>query len=210
MDEMAADSDETRRLLRQVCQGDRRALGRLLERHRPYLRQLVELRLDPRIRARVDPSDVVQEAQLEAARRLQNDPKPPPVPFRLWLRQLASDRLLMLRRYHIGAGRRSVQREVALPERSSLQLFGQLVASGPTPSHQLNQRELSRRVRDAVARLPETDREVLLMRTFEGLSFAEVAYVLHLDAAAARQRYGRAMLRLHKLLTNDDQERLNS
>ena len=67
-------------------------------------------------------------------------------------------------------------------------------------------RELARRVREAVARLPETNREVLLMRTFEGLSFAEVAYVLHLDAATARKRHGRALLRLHKLLTNDDQE----
>jgi RNA polymerase sigma-70 factor (ECF subfamily) len=207
MNENASDSEQTQRLLRKACDGDQRALSRLLERHRPYLRQMVELRLDPRIRARVDPSDVVQEAQLEAVRRLQDDPQPPPLPFRLWLRQLASDRLLMLRRYHVGAARRSVQREVALPERSSLQLFEQLVASGPTPSHHLNQREQSRRVRDAVARLPEKDREVLLMRTFEGLSFAEVAYVLRLDAAAVRKRYGRALLRLHKFLTNDDQER---
>lgn len=206
MDENASDSRETRRLLRQACDGDQRALGRLLERHRPYLRHLVELRLDPRIRARVDPSDVVQEAQLEAARRLQDDPQPPPMPFRLWLRQLASDRLLMLRRYHVEAARRSVQREVSLPERSSLQLLGQFLAPGPSPSQQLDRRELARRVREAVARLPETDREVLLMRTFEGLSFAEVAYVLHIDAATARKRHGRALLRLHKLLTNDDQE----
>jgi RNA polymerase sigma-70 factor (ECF subfamily) len=209
MDENASDSEQTRRLLQQVCDGDRRALNQLLERHRPYLLQMVELRLDPRLRARVDPSDVVQEAQMEAARRLQDDPKPPPMPFRLWLRQLASDRLLMLRRYHIGAARRSVQREIALPERSSLQLLQQFLASVPSPSQHLDRREQARRVRDAVARLPETDREVLLMRTFEGLSFAEVAYVLNLDAAAARQRYGRALLRLHKLLTNDDQERLS-
>src|SRR5581483_8308284 len=154
-----------------------------------------------------DPSDVVQEAQLEAARRLQDNPKPPPMPFRLWLRQLASDRLIMLRRYHVGAARRSVQREIALPERSSLQLFGQLLSPGPSPSQHLDRREQARRVRDAVARLPETDREVLLMRIFEGLSFAEAAYILHLDAAAVRQRYGRALLRLHKLLTNGDQER---
>jgi RNA polymerase sigma-70 factor (ECF subfamily) len=99
MDENASDSEQTRLLLQKVCQGDQRALSRLLERHRPYLRQMVELRLDPRLRARVDPSDVVQEAQLEATRRLQDDPQPPPIPFRLWLRHLASDRLLMLRRY---------------------------------------------------------------------------------------------------------------
>lgn len=207
MDESASDSEETRRLLEQVCDGDRRALSGLLERHRPYLLQMVQLRLDPRVRARVDPSDVVQEAQLEAVRRLQDDRKTPPMPFRLWLRQLASDRLLMLRRYHVGAARRSVQREVALPEESSLQLLQQLLASGSSPSQHLDRREQARRVRDAVARLPDTDRELLLMRTFEGLSFAEVAYVLRLDVASARKRYGRALLRLHKLLTNDDQER---
>lgn len=48
------------------------------------------------------------------------------------------------------------------------------------------------------------------MRTFEGLSFTEVACVLHLDAATARKRHGRALLRLHKILTNDDQERPSS
>src|SRR5581483_8360236 len=144
MDELASDSEQTRRLLQKVCAGDQRALSRLLERHRSYLRQMVELRLDPRIRARVDPSDVVQEAQLEATRRLQDDPQPPPMPFRLWLRQLASDRLLMLRRYHLGAARRSVQREVALPERSSLQLFGQFLASGTSPSQHLDRREQAR------------------------------------------------------------------
>jgi RNA polymerase sigma-70 factor (ECF subfamily) len=210
MDENASDSEQTRHLLRQVCHGDQRAMSQLLERHRPYLCQLVELRLDPRIRSRVDPSDVVQEAQLEAARRLQDNPQPPPMPFRLWLRQLAWDRLLMLYRYHVGAARRSVKREIALPERSSLHLFQQFLASGTSPSQHLDRREQARRVRDAVARLPETDREVLLMRIFEGLSFGEVAYVLHLEAAAVRQRYGRALLRLHKLLTNDDQERPSS
>lgn len=201
MDDRTPDSEETQRLLERFRTGDRAALNDLLTRHRPYLCQLVELRLDSRLRARVDPSDVVQEAQLEAARRLQDDPEPPPMPFRLWLRQLASDRLLMLRRYHIGAARRSVEREVALPDRSSLVLAQQFLARGASPGQQFDERELARRVRQAVARLSESDREVLLMRTFEGLSFAEVAYVLRIDAAAARKRHGRALLRLHKILS---------
>jgi RNA polymerase sigma-70 factor (ECF subfamily) len=201
MDDRAPDSEETQRLFEQFRTGDQRALNELLTRHRRYLCQLVELRLDPRLRARVDPSDVVQEAQLEAARRLQEDPKPPPMPFRLWLRQLASDRLLMLRRYHVGAARRSVQREVGLPDRSSLRLAQQYLARGASPSQQVDERDLARRVRQAVAQLLESDREVLLMRTFEGLSFAEVAYVLRIDAAAARKRHGRALLRLHTILS---------
>jgi RNA polymerase sigma-70 factor (ECF subfamily) len=199
MSEVLPDSAETQRLLDQVRAGDRRALDELLARHRPYLSQLVELRIDPRLRQRVDPSDVVQEAQLEAARRLEGYLSAPPLPFRLWLRQLAQDRMGMLRRYHVGAARRAVGREVALPERSSL-LLAQGLLQGAAPGRRLDQEELARLVRQAVGRLAGADREVLLMRTFEGLSFEEVSFMLGVDAAAARKRHGRALLRLGKLL----------
>ncbi len=200
MDDATPEAADTLRLLERVRAGERGAADLLLDRHRPYLKQFVELRLDARLRPRVDPSDVVQEAHLEAARRLDEFVKRPPMPFRLWLRQLASDRLLMLRRYHVGAARRAVGREVALPERSSLLFAERLLAAGSTPSQRVAREELARRVRQAVDELPEADREVLLMRTFEGLSFDEVACVLRIDPAAARKRHGRAILRLHKAL----------
>jgi RNA polymerase sigma-70 factor (ECF subfamily) len=200
MAEPDADSAETRRLLEQAQAGQAGAVDQLLTRHRPYLRQLVRLRLDPQVRARVDPSDVVQEAQMEAVRRLGGYLRRPEIPFRLWLRQITYDRLLMLRRRHIGAARRAVGREVALPDRSSLALAQQLLASASTPSEQLARRELARRVRQALDRLDDADREVLLMRNFEGLSNQEVARLLHLQPAAASQRYGRALLRLRNLL----------
>jgi RNA polymerase sigma-70 factor (ECF subfamily) len=202
MGEAAHESEETRQLLEEVRAGGPAALNRLLARHRPYLQQLVELRLDPKLRARVDASDVVQDAQLEAVRRLPAYLAQQPMPFRLWLRQLACDRVVMLRRRHLGAGRRAAGREVALPERSSLALAAQLHAAGPTPSQDVEQKELARRVRHAVAELPDADREVLLLRTFEGLSFDEVAYLLAIEPAAARKRHGRALLRLHRLLTD--------
>ena len=201
MAEAAPDSAETQQLLQQARAGDGQAAERLFARHRPYLRQFVDLRLDPALRPRVDPSDVVQEAQLEALRRLEDYLRQPPLPFRLWLRQLAYDRLRMLRRYHAQSARRAVSREVALPDRSSLLLAQHLLGSGPTPCQQLCQEELARRVRQAVAQLPEVDREILLMRTFEELSFHEVAYLLQIDPATARKRHGRALLRLHKLLS---------
>jgi RNA polymerase sigma-70 factor (ECF subfamily) len=201
MDQVTPDSAATQRLLQQVRAGDRQAFEQLLAEHRPYLRQVVELRLGPKLRPRVDPSDVVQEAQIEAARRLDAYLEQAPLPFRLWLRQLAHDRLLMLQRRHVQAARRAVDREVALPEGSSLLLAQQLLAAGSTPSHQLGQQELAQRVRQAVARLPDADREVLLMRTFEGLSFEEVGCLLEMNPAAARKRHGRALLRLHKILS---------
>jgi RNA polymerase sigma-70 factor (ECF subfamily) len=201
MDQVSPEPQETEHLLQQVRQGNRQAFDQLLAQHRPYLRQLVELRLDPRLRPRVDPSDVVQEAQIEAVRRLDGYLERTPLPFRLWLRQLAYDRLLMLRRRHVKAARRTVGLEVELPDRSSILLAQQLGTAGSTPSQKLNQQELACRVRQAVAELPEGDREVLLMRTFEGLAFEEVGYLLKIDAAAARKRHGRALLRLHRILT---------
>src|SRR5205823_2274537 len=126
MAELGADSSATRRLLDQVRDGEPGAVDRLLTRHRRYLRQVVALRIDPQLRARVDPSDVVQEAQMEAVRRLDGYLARPALPFRLWLRQLTYDRLLMLRRRHVGAARRTVTRDVVLPDRSSLVLAEQL------------------------------------------------------------------------------------
>jgi RNA polymerase sigma-70 factor (ECF subfamily) len=200
MPQVSPDSSETTRLLEQVRDGDRDAFEKLFARHRPYLRQVVSLRLDPKLRARVDASDVVQETHLEAVRRLPDYLERRPMPFRLWLRKTAHERLLMIQRHHVDAQRRAVGREVALPDRSSLQLFGQLLAAGSTPSQQFSRAELARRVRQAVARLADIDKEILLMRNLEGLSNHEVAQVLEIAPAAASQRYGRALLRLRKLL----------
>ena len=194
------DSAETRQLLERAQAGDAAAPQQLLARHRPFLRQLVELRLDPRLRARVDPSDVVQEAQLDAFRRLADYLRRRPMPFRLWLRKTAQERLLKVQRQHLEAAGRAVGREVPLPDRSSLVLAQQLLAGGSTPSRRLEQAERARRVGQAVARLPEADRDVLLMRNVEGLSNPEIGYLLGLDPGAVSKRHGRALLRLRALL----------
>jgi RNA polymerase sigma-70 factor (ECF subfamily) len=188
------------RLLAALRGGDPSARDLLFARHRDYLRRVVEVRADPRLQARVDPSDVIQDAQLEAVRRLDAYLDNPALPFRLWLRQIAYDRLAMLHRKHVRAERRSVSRDVALPARSSLLLAQQLLAKGPTPAEQMVQRELGRRVRQAIARLEEIDREVILLRNFEGLSNQEAAQVLQIEPVAASKRYGRALLRLRNIL----------
>jgi RNA polymerase sigma-70 factor (ECF subfamily) len=200
MDDLALDSSQTRTLLRRAQSGDQRAFEELFARHRPYLRQLVELRLDPRLRTRVDPSDVVQEAHLEAFRRMRTYLLERPMPFRLWLRQIAYDRTLKARRYHLGTARRAVTREVSLPERSSLDLAQQLLAGGPTPSQSLEHRDLAQRLRQAIAQLAPTDREMILMRHFEGLSNQEVGCLLGMEPGTVSKRHGRAMLRLHRIL----------
>ena len=203
MTELAHDSAQTQRLLDQARAGTAGAVNRLLERHRAYLCRFVELRLDPQLQARVDPSDVVQEAQMEAVRRLDAYLGDAPMPFRLWLRQIAQDRLLMLRRRHAGAARRSVAREVSLPDRSSRDLARKLLSGQSSPSEQMVRRELAERVRQAVAQLSDLDREIVLLRNFEGLSNQEAATVLDIEPATASQRYGRALLRLRRLLARE-------
>lgn len=194
------NSDFTERLLQQAQAGDERAFDDLFARHRAYLHQVVALRLNPRIRPRLDASDIVQEAQLEAYRRFEDYLQRRPMPFRLWLRKTTYERLLMLERYHRRSARRSIDREVGLPERSAFALVQQLFAAGPSPSNRLEQSETARRVRDVLGQLSEVDREILLMRNLEALSNQEVASFLEIEPAAASQRYGRALLRLRKLL----------
>jgi RNA polymerase sigma-70 factor (ECF subfamily) len=203
MGELIPDSAETQELLRRIRAGDKAAFERLFAEHRPQLRRFVEMRLDPKLRARLDASDVVQETQMEVLSRLADFLERQPMPFRLWLRKTAYERLLKIRRRHLEAAQRSLEREVSLPDHSSFVLAEQLLASGSTPSEHLDRHEAARRVRQAVARLSETDRETLLMRNFEGLSNQEVAQVLQISPEAASQRFGRALLRLRKLLLAD-------
>ena len=200
MDEITPDSAETEILLGQMRSGNPEAFEQLCTRHRPGLKQFIELRLDARMRARVDASDVVQETQMEVFHRLSDFLQRLPMPFRLWLRKTAYERLLKIQRYHIEVAGRTVRREVALPDHSSLQLAQQLLAPSSTPSQHLDKREVMRRVRQALARLSEPDREILLMRNTEGLSNQEAAQVLGIEPATASQRFGRALLRLRKLL----------
>ncbi len=197
--EVKADSAQTCGLLERIARGDRQALGRLLQHYRPRWHAFIGARLGPRVRARVDPSDVVQEVQLEVVQRMEDYLNRRPMPFHLWARKTAYERLLKVRRDHRRA-RRSVDREVALPERSALLVARPFLADTPSPSEQLAARELSDRVGRAVAGLAEADREVLLMRHLEELSYAEIACLLDIEADAARQRYGRALLRLRKVL----------
>jgi RNA polymerase sigma-70 factor (ECF subfamily) len=201
MAEVKPDSDTTRQLLERIQSGERAAFDELFVRHRPWLRHLVELRLDGQLRGRVDPSDVVQETHLEAFRRLLDYLERRPMPLRLWLRKTLLERLRMLERRHREAERRTVDRERRLPDSSNAPLAQRLAGTDSTPSQQLMRDEQANCVRRALTQLSDLDQEVLFLRTFEGLSYEEVSYVLEIDSATARKRHGRALLRLHKILT---------
>ena len=194
-------------LIEQARQGDPLARHRLLERCRARLRRMVAVRLDRRLAARVDASDVVQEALADASQRLDDYLLSCPLPFFAWLRQLAWDRLVELHRRHLHAERRSVTREegaaMGLSDESALHLAERLVGSGTSPSGRLMREELRDRVRSALARLSERDREVLVMRHLEQLSTEEVAAVLGISEGAVKVRLLRALERLRGRLADD-------
>jgi RNA polymerase sigma-70 factor (ECF subfamily) len=198
--ESVTDSTETRQLLARLQAGEAGAFDRLFARHRAYLHQVVDVRLDEQTRRRVDTSDVVQETQLEAARRLAEYLQRRPMPFRVWLRKTAHERLGKLRQQHVVAEKRSVRREVGLPYRSTFHLAQRLLGGGSTPSKQVGRRELAERVRRAIGELEELDREIVLMLDIEGLSSQQVGYVLDLEPPAVRRRHARALLKVHTIL----------
>jgi RNA polymerase sigma-70 factor (ECF subfamily) len=202
---MASEKADTDELLRRVDEGDASAAGQLLGRHRARLRQMVAVRIDPRLAARVDPSDVVQEAIAEASKKLPDYLRRRPLPFYPWLRQIAWEKLLHMHARHLTVQKRSVTREgpnhLDLSDHSTMQLVDQLVASGTSPSRRMVRKEIRERVRTAITQLPSSDREVVILRHLEQLSLREIAEVLGISESAAQSRYRRAVERLHAVLS---------
>jgi RNA polymerase sigma-70 factor (ECF subfamily) len=203
---------DTEQLLQRVAAGDRAARERLLDRHRRRLGRMIALRLDRRLWARVDPSDVLQEALLEADQKLSDFARRPPLPFYPWLRRLAWERLVRVHRRHIRVQRRSVNREenppLPLPDESALELAGRLAARGSSPSARQRHEELCGRLHWALAQLADGDREMLVLRYLEDLSTKEIAAVLSVTEAAVKMRQLRALRRLRDLLGDDLGEEL--
>ena len=196
-----ADTDQ---LLDAASAGRDSASEELLARHRPRLRKMIAVRMDDRLAARVDPSDVIQDAMAEAHRRLPKYLTDRSVAFYPWLRQIAWEKLVQLNRRHIYAQRRSVERESAhqleLPDQSAMELAERLAGSDASPSQQALRAELQQRIRSAIDNLSFTDREVITLRHLEELSFKETAAVLELGESAVQSRYHRAIKRLHRQL----------
>jgi RNA polymerase sigma-70 factor (ECF subfamily) len=197
---VAHDDPEIEGLLDPAAAGDEIALGKLLDRHRERLRRMITARLDHRLAARLDPSDVLQEALADAGRKLGEYARERPLPFYPWLRRLAAERLALAHRRHIRVAGRSVCLErpggADPSDGSDAVLIDRLVASGTSPTGNVRREELRQRVRTALESLGEGDREVLVLRYLEGLPFAAVAAALGITENAAKVRHFRALERL--------------
>lgn len=202
---MWPDSDQTQELLLNAGEGNADAVNRLLDRHRDSLRKMVQFRMDRALAGRIDASDIVQDVLLEANRRLKDYLIDPKMPFHLWLRQLAKDRIIDMHRRHREAKKRSVDRErsLATPEyadRSSMDLAALLKDQELTPAAANIRKELERRFLTAIDQLDEDDRDIILMRHYEHLGNSEVAQALGMSPPAAGMRYLRALRKLRAIL----------
>src|SRR3954452_7691124 len=195
-------------LLARALARDEPAFATLFDTHRDRLRRLVRLRLDRRLSGRVDSDDVLQEAYLEARRRLPEYARDPQaMPFHLWLRLVTGQKLIDLHRHHLGARARDAGMEVSLhrgafPQASSVSLAAQLLGRMTSASRAAIRAEHKLILQEALNGMDVIDREVLTLRHFEHLSNDETALVLGLSKSAASNRYIRALKRLKEILSS--------
>jgi RNA polymerase sigma-70 factor (ECF subfamily) len=196
------EADDTCDLLVRAEAGDPQAFDDLFARHRATLHRVAARRLGRCLRPRIDPSDVVQEAQIDALEGLADFIARWPMPFRVWLIKTAIQRLSKLQRHGLAA-RRDLGRERPLFENSSTGAANSKSTGGSSPSRQVAARELSVRFYAVFDKLSEPDRAILRLRALEGVTYEEAGARLRIEPAAARKRYGRALLRLRALLLAD-------
>ena len=185
--------------------GGDQALADIMAEHAPRLRQIVELRVAPRLAGRLDVADVLQEAFLEARKRMARYLEGASVPVFVWLRGVVLDTLTDFHRRHLGAKMRDAGQEVPLqgragPQASSVALAAFLAGNLTSPSRAAIREETAQQIETALADMEEIDREVLILRHFEQLSNDEVAEVLGVKKSAASRRYMRALTRFRTVL----------
>jgi len=186
---------------------DRSRLDEWLSVHRDRLRAMVAMRLDPRLVGRIDPSDVIQEAFLEAAQRYPEYCRNPNLSPYLWLRFLTMQRLLILHRRHTQSKNRDAAREVRLEDAPEISVDGLarcLADSSTSPSGRAARADEVARLQQALGTLEPLDREILALRHFEQLTNREAADVLGIRPGTASQRYFRAVERLREVLKPEE------
>ncbi len=192
-------------LVARAAAGDRTAIVTLLERYRGRLRRMVAIRLDPRLRGRVDASDIIQDGYLDAMKRLEEFVRDPSVPFYIWLRFLVGQQVQEQHRRHLVRPGRDAGREVsiyrgAMPGASTGVLAARLLGNLTTPSEAAQRAERGIRLEEALSRMDPLDREVLVLRHYEQMTNGHAAAALGLTESAASKRYTRALQRLKELL----------
>ena len=173
----------------------------LFEQVRPDVKQFIENRLSQKLRRRIDASDILQETHLVAFQRFEDFRRRRPMPVHIWLLKTARQQLVQAVRKHLQAECRTILREEAWPDQTSVVLANSLMAKQSTPSKHISRKEIRQKFSEALASLTDDDRELLLLRQVENRPYDDISLILEMDAAALRKRYGRVLLRLRKALS---------
>lgn len=203
---MTATKEELEQLLQKASDGDQEALGTLFTGYRKQLKRMVRLRLSRRLQGRVDDSDVVQDALLEAVKRLPEYVEDRPLPFFLWLRHITGRKLIDVHRKHLGAEMRDAAQEVSLyrgplPVADSVSLAAQLLGHLTSPSQAAIKAETRIKLQEVLNSMDPLDREIIALRHFEQLNNREVAQFLELNESMASSRYLRALKKLKQKIS---------
>jgi RNA polymerase sigma-70 factor (ECF subfamily) len=201
------NSSETGKLLRLAAGGDKQAPAQLFARYRERLRRMVRLRLDRRLRGRLDSSGVLREAFLDVSRRLPEYTARPAMPFFLWVREVTGQRLQSLHQQYLGpqvwdAGQDLSLYRGSLPHASCNALAAQLLGKTPLGHAATARAEMQLWLQEALNGMDPLDREVLALRHFEELSNREAAQALGIEEGKASHHYIWALKRLKEILNS--------
>jgi RNA polymerase sigma-70 factor (ECF subfamily) len=193
--------------------GDHQHIGDLLQQYRNYLMVLAAAQIEPRWKARVSPSDIVQETMLRASRRFAQFAGQSEKEFLAWLRQILVSSLARFVEQHVLAAKRDVRRELAIEQfgafRESLgESRSILQAKGETPSALARRSEDAAVLEQRLTQLPAVYRQVLVLRNLQGLTFEEVAARMDRTPGAVRMLWLRAIEKLRAIYRRMDQDDL--
>jgi RNA polymerase sigma-70 factor (ECF subfamily) len=200
---MTSADPDPEQLLSLARSGQGQAVGQLLELYRNYLSLLARLEIGRRLQGKVDDSDLVQDTFLQAHRHFAQFRGTTEAELVSWLRQILADVVGKLVRRFYGTQRRDVRLERDLAaeiDQSSRALGEGLAARQSSPSQQAARREQSVLLADALQKLPESYREVIILVHLEGLSFPAVAQRMNRSVASVKNLWARAVARLRRLL----------
>ncbi len=179
--------------------GQKDSLGQLLQLYRNYLTVLAAAQLDGRLRRRMNPSDLVQEAMLAANRDFEKFRGCSEREFLAWLRQILINCLHHAIETHLHAKRRDIRCEVSMEQvcsamdRSAINFAHVLADPGPSPSAPMRQRERAVALADQLAKLRPEYRDVIVLRNLQGLPFEEIADRMNRKPSAVRMLWLRAI-----------------
>ncbi|TWT46022.1 ECF RNA polymerase sigma-E factor [Phycisphaerae bacterium RAS1] len=194
-------------LIHAAVNGDGQAFAALVSLYGPRLRWLIDLRLPPTVRARVSGDDVLQEVLLTVSQQIRALLVENEAAFWTWLCKVVEQRLIDVRRRHLQAAVRDARREAPLaspgPGSTSVRLGALLADSGTSPSGRLRSHEQREALRAALGELPESYREVIVLRILEGLSVSDTATIMGRSPGAVSVLLTKAVKRLGSVIAAD-------